>query len=465
MKTGALHTDLYQLTMAAGYFHKGLHEKRISMEMFVRKLPPERRFLVVAGLERALGYLRELRFDEAQIDYLRRIPALRKAMSFEFVEFLRGFRFRGDVWAMPEGTVAFAREPLLRVTGSLLEAQLVETALLSIINTETMVASKAARVVLAAGESAVLDFGTRRTSPEEGVASARSAFLAGFSATSNVEAGFRFDIPVAGTAAHSWIMAHADEHQAFRNYADVFPQHAILLVDTYDTVEGTRRAIEAVGSDLVGVRLDSGDLLTLSRKVRQQLDAAGLEGARIVGSGDLNEHKIAALRAEGAPIDAWGVGTELARSIDAPSLSGVYKLVEDHSAGRPVAKFSRGKASLPGCHQVFRVTRNGVFQRDVIGTTPEFHVDAEPLLEAFLEDGQPTRELPSLTAIRARARDQIAALPSELRDLDPLPDEVRSDQVEISDALERLVAEVRKRDLFFADPEPAKLSVAPQAIG
>ncbi|MEO1233885.1 MAG: nicotinate phosphoribosyltransferase [Myxococcota bacterium] len=450
MTPGVLQTDLYQLTMAAGYFHKGLHEKRISMEMFVRRLPPARRFLVVAGLERVLGYLRDLRFDEAQIDYLRRVPALRRAMSFEFVEFLRDFRFRGDVWAMPEGTVAFAREPLLRVTGTLLEAQLVETALLSIVNTETMAASKAARVVLAAGPTQVFDFGTRRTSPEEGVATARSAFVAGFDATSNVEAGFRFGLPVAGTAAHSWTMAHADETTAFRNYAEVFPDHAILLVDTYDTIEGTRRAIEAVGDGLVGVRLDSGDLLELSHAVRAQLDNAGLQPAKIVGSGDLNEHKIKALRDAGAPIDAWGVGTELARSVDAPSLSGVYKLVEDHSTGRPVAKFSRGKASLPGCHQVFRVTRDGLFHRDVIGTTPEFHVDAEPLLESYMEAGRVRPELPSLSSIRARARAQLAALPAPVLELAPAPDPEAHYLVELSDGLEQLVETVRRRELKLA---------------
>lgn len=444
----ALATDLYQLTMAAGYFHKRLHEKRISMELFVRKVPPERRFLLVAGLDAVIAHLRGLRFDEAQIDYLKRVPPLREALTFDLVEYLRDFRFRGDLWAMPEGTVAFQQEPLLRVTGTLFEAQLVETTLLSIFNTETMVASKAARVVLAAGDTSVLEFGTRRTSPEEAVASARAAYIAGFSATSNVEAGFRHGIPLAGTAAHSWTMAHEREIDAFRNYSDVFPHHAVLLVDTYDTLEGTRRAIEAAGERLSGVRLDSGDLLYLSREARKMLDRAGRNDAIIVASGDLNEHKIAALRAAGAPIDAWGIGTELVRSKDAPSLGGVYKLVEDHDTGRKVAKFSDEKATLPGCHQVFRVRKNGRYVRDVVGTTPEFHVDSEALLELWMKDGQLVRELPSLAAIRRRARAELEALPDTLRVLDPVVEGANPPyEVRVSDGLRALVNEVRSREM------------------
>ncbi|MBX2810817.1 MAG: nicotinate phosphoribosyltransferase [Myxococcales bacterium] len=443
-----LSTDLYQLTMAAGYFHNRMHNKRISMELFVRRIPHKRRFLVVAGLQRALEYLRSIRFDSAHIEYLRRVPSLRGALDFEFVEFLRDFRFRGDVWAMPEGTVAFAMEPLLRVTGTLLEAQLVETTLLSIINTETMIASKAARVVLAAEDTQVLEFGSRRTSPGEAITSARAAFIAGFAATSNVEAGFQHDIPLAGTAAHSWIMAHESEQQAFQNFATVFPDHAIMLVDTYDTLEGTRRAIEAVGTKLQAVRLDSGNLLDLSIKVRKLLDEHDLAHTQIIASGDLNEHKIAELRSQGAPIDAWGVGTELVRSKDAPSLGGVYKLVEDHDTGRSVAKFSRDKATLPGCHQVFRIKKKHAFVRDIVGTTPEFHIDATPLLEEWMMSGKVTRELPSLANIRRRARNQIRALPQEVKLLAPLQsEEAPPYEVRISDALQALIERVRTREV------------------
>ncbi len=446
-----LATDQYQLTMAAGYFHRGMHEKRVSMELFVRRLPAERRFLLTAGLETALEHLRQLRFDESQIDYLKRVPALQRPLDFDLIEYLRDFRFRGDVWAMPEGTVAFAQEPLLRVTGSLFEAQLVETILLSIFNTETMIASKAARVVIAAGlDAQILEFGTRRTSPDEAVASARAAYLAGFSATSNVEAGYRYGIPLAGTAAHAWTMAHEDETEAFRAYADVFPDHSILLVDTYDTLEGTKNALTAAKDRLAGVRLDSGDLLDLSKKVRAMLDAAGRPDALIVGSGDLNEHRIAALRAAGAPIGAWGIGTELVRAKDAPSLGGVYKLVEDHDSGRKIAKYSDEKVTLPGVHQVFRVKRDGKFVRDVLGTLPEFHVDADPLLVPWMEGGRLVQELPSLAALRARAREQIASLPDVVRSLDP--SDAAPYEVRLSNALEELAETVRARHVRSKTP-------------
>ncbi len=440
----ALHTDLYQLTMAAGYFHHGMHQKRVSMELFVRKLPSHRRFLVSAGLNRVVDSLRSLRFTEAQIDYLRQVPSLRKAMSLEFSEYLKDFRFRGDLWAMKEGTVVFEQEPLLRITGNLVEAQLVETLLLSIVNTETAVASKAARIVLAAQGDSVLEFGTRRTSPEEAVASARAAYLAGFAATSNVEAGFRYDMPISGTAAHSWTMAHESEQQAFENYVDTFGNNSLLLVDTYDTLEGTRRAIEAAGDQLKGVRLDSGDLLELSISVRKLLDEAGLKDAIIVASGDLNEYRIKELKAQGAQIDYWGVGTELARCKDAPSLGGVYKLVYDHELDRPVAKLSSGKQTLPGCHQVYRVQRDGQFCEDVIGHDKEFHVNAEPLLTQFLKEGELCQKVPSLAQSRAHARAQLAALPKDIVAIE-LDKPLQNYPVRISSGLETTIQTVQKR--------------------
>lgn len=437
-------TDLYQLTMAAGYFRHGLHDKRVSFELFVRRLPDHRRYLVMAGLETVLDYLRELRFTEAQIAYLREVPALRGAMSHELVEYLRDFRFQGDVWAMPEGTVCFAKEPLLRITGTLLETQLVETFLLSAINTETGVASKAARIVRSAGAAQVLEFGSRRTSPDEAVLSARAAYVAGFAATSNVEAGYRYDVPVAGTAAHSWTMSHASEEEAFAHYADAFPKHTYLLVDTYDTLEGTRRAISSAGARLRGVRLDSGDLLALSRSVRQLLDEAGLKETVIIASGDLEEHRIAELRRQGAPIDVYGVGTELVRPSDSPTIGGVYKLVYDHSADRPVAKLSAGKETLPGLHQVYRVKRHGKSERDVVGTLAEFHVDAEPLLVQWLEQGKLVRPLPSLAQIRGTAKRELDALPTSLHAITPAKGEEEY-EVTISDGLKSLIGEVRRQ--------------------
>lgn len=439
----ALMVDLYQLTMAAGYFKHGLHQKRVSFELFFRRMPKARRFMVAAGLDTCLRYLRNLRFTEAQIEYLTEVPALREGMSFEFVEFLRDFRFRGDVWAMPEGTVCFANEPMLRVTGSLLEAQLVETFLLSAINTETVVASKAARIVLAANGGSCLEFGTRRTSPEEAVASARAAYLAGFTATSNVEAGYRYDIPIAGTAAHSWTMSHGSEREAFEHYVDAFPKHSVLLVDTYDTVEGIKRAIEVAGSQLKGVRLDSGDLLELSKAGRKLLDEAGLQDAVIVASGDLNEHKIDRLVKAGAPIDIFGVGTELVRSVDHPSLGGVYKIVYDHDEDRPVSKLSQGKATLPGLHQVYRQVKHGTATQDVIGTLKEFHVDSIPLLVEWMRDGRLTKELPTLSAVRARCREQVALLPETCRRIE---DGEPSYSVTLSHGLEELQEEVEERE-------------------
>jgi nicotinate phosphoribosyltransferase len=435
-------TDLYQLTMAAGYFHHQVHHKRVSFELFIRKLPNERRYLVFAGLERVIEYLRELRFSESQIAYLRQMPGLRSAMSFDLVEYLRDFRFRGDVWAMPEGTICFANEPLVRVTGTLLEAQLVETFLLSAINTETMIASKAARIVRAADGKQVIEFGTRRTSPDEAVSSARAAFIAGFSGTSNVEAGHRWDIPVLGTAAHSWTMSHESELEAFSRYVDAFPDNAILLVDTYDTIEGTKNAIRAAGQKLKGVRLDSGDLLKLSFAVRALLDDAGLQRASIVASGDLNEYKIRDLLAARAPIDQFGVGTDLVRSRDCPTLGGVYKLVYDHTADRPVAKFSQSKATLPGIHQVFRRVRHERAVEDIVGLADEFHVDSAPLLAAWMEGGKLVRELPSLSRIRAITREEMGRLPDEVHRLEEAADD-QPYPVHISDALKSLIEQVR----------------------
>ena len=301
----ALRTDLYQLTMAAGYFHRGLTDGIATCEMFVRRLPRRRRYLLAMGLSRALQYLTELRFTEEEVAFLGTVPALRDAMTPAFAAYLRDLRFTGDVWAIPEGTAVFAGEPLVRVRAPIVEAQIVETFLLSAINHATLVASKAARVVHAAGSSGsppadVMEFGTRRTHPDAAVDAARAAYCAGFVGTSNVEAGLRWGVPVMGTAAHMWTMAHPSEEEAFAGYVATFPSASILLIDTYDTLRGARRAAAVAGDKLKGVRLDSGDLLALSRAVRIILDEHGCHSARIVASGDLNEHRIAELRAASA---------------------------------------------------------------------------------------------------------------------------------------------------------------------
>lgn len=427
----ALLTDLYQLTMAAGYFHCGMASTTATCEMFVRRLPRHRRYMVAMGIERVLTYLEQLRFTDEEIAYLASVPAMKDAMTPEFQRFLRELRFTGDVFALPEGTVVFANEPFVRVRAPIIEAQLIETFVLSAINHATMVASKAARVVRAAGGAAVVEFGTRRTHPEAAVDAALVAYAAGCEGTSNLEAGRRYGIPVVGTAAHMWTMAHASEESAFEDYVRVFPNASILLIDTYDTVRGAERAVQAAREKLKGVRLDSGDLNALSHAVRAVLDGAGLTKAQIVASGDLNEYRITELRRAGAPIDVYGVGTDLVTSLDAPSLGGVYKLVElgQGSEAVPIAKFSEGKGTYPGNHQVFRWRdKGGELRRDVLALHDESPSDLEspddaegevsPLLVPALRGGARVAPPEGLDVIRARVRRELAGLPEHLHNLD-----------------------------------------------
>ncbi len=447
----ALQTDLYQLTMAAGYFARGMTGSTATCELFVRRLPRHRRFLLAMGLERALRYLEGLRFTEDEIAFLCTVPSIRDAMTPAFADFLRALRFTGDVWAVPEGTVVFAGEPLVRVRAPIVEAQLVETFLLSAVNHATVVASKAARVVLAAGDRDVIEFGSRRTHPDAAVDAARAAYCAGFVGTSNVDAGLRFGVPVMGTAAHMWTMAHASEISAFEGYVATFPNASTLLIDTYDTLRGARRAAEVARERLRGVRLDSGDLLTLSRAVRAILDEHGCAQARIVASGDLNEHRIAELRAAGAPIDTYGVGTDVVTSIDAPALGGVYKLVELEREGvaRPIAKFSEGKATLPGAHQVHRSYAGGLLARDVIALADEPRApdaeSAEALLVPVMLEGARVAPAEAAADIRARALRSLATLPSELTRIDEPTSSWAGFMPETSPRLAALLQHVRAR--------------------
>lgn len=422
----ALRTDLYQLTMAAGYFHGGLSAPVATFEMFVRRLPHERRYLLAMGLERVLEYLERLRFTEEELAYLATVPALREAMTPAFMSFLRQLRFTGDVDAVPEGTAVFAQEPLVRIRAPLIEAQLIETFLLSALNHATLIASKAARIVHAAGDAQVVEFGTRRTHPAAAIDAARAAYGAGMVGTSNVEAGLRYGIPVMGTMAHSWVMAHPSEEAAFDDYIKTFPSTAVLLIDTYDTLRGARRAALAAQGRLQGVRLDSGDLAVLAREVRRILDDHGCRDARIVASGDLDEYSIAALRAAGAPIDIYGVGTKLVASTDAPALGGVYKLValEHDGVVSPVAKYSEGKVMLPGAHQVYRYRGpDGRLAGDVLALVEERPEDlapgpgaiaVEPLLGEVMRGGKRIRPPEALKLIQDRVRRELAALPPEL---------------------------------------------------
>ncbi len=442
-----LATDLYQLTMAAAYHDNGRGE-RASFEMFARKLPEGRSYVIVAGLEQALDYLRRLSFSAEEVEYLRGLPAF-KHVSPKFFDYLRDLRFTGDVWAAHEGTVAFAGEPLLRVTAPLIEAQIVETYLLSTINFQTLIASKAARIVEAAQGRGIVEFGTRRAHGfEAGVYAARAAFIGGCVGTSNVETGKRFGIPVYGTAAHSFTMAFDREIDAFRAYFKVFPESSTLLLDTYDTIGAARLATE-FGPKLRGVRLDSGDLVDLSKRVRAILDEAGMRRTKIFASGDLNEFKIAELIAAGAPIDLFGVGTDLSTSRDAPALGGVYKLVEIESGGRitPKIKLSLDKATYPYRKQVWRETASdGLFAGDVIGRADETDLPGEPLLEPVMRGGEILTALPNLREAQERARRQLARLPEPHRRLiDAKPYPVRySDKLEQNRIAMQKELEMRK---------------------
>ena len=417
-REAGLLTDLYELTMAAGYLQTGFNPPAV-FELFIRELPPDRGYLVAAGLEQALTYLQALHFDEEGVEFLRRHPSFAQ-VSPSFFDWLRGFRFSGQVWAVPEGTVVFAEEPILRVEAPIAEAQVVETYLLSTLTYQTMVATKSARVAEAAGSRRVVDFGSRRAhGPQAGLLAARAAYVGGCAGTSNVLAGKLMGIPLVGTAAHSWTMAFGDEEHAFAAYHRVFPESTILLVDTYDTLAGTRRAAAVAGKKLKGVRLDSGDLAALSRRVREILDEAGLTAARIVASGDLNEYRIADLLAAGAPIDLFGVGTDLVTSRDAPALGGVYKLVAVQRGGRwqPCHKHSPGKATYPWPKQVFRRSDGaGRFVEDLIARADEEH-PGRPLLRPMMRNGRLIEPLPSLEEIRNRARDEVSSLEEGVRRL------------------------------------------------
>ncbi len=435
-------TDLYELTMAAGYVQTRF-EASATFELFVRSLPARRSFLVVAGLEQALDFLEHVRFTAQEIDYLRQHPAFRH-VGPEFFEYLSGFRFSGDVWGMPEGTLGFPGEPLLRVTAPIAEAQIVETFLLAAINFQTMIASKASRVVTAAQGLPVIEFGTRRAHGiESGVLAARASYIGGCQGTSNVFAGERFGIPTFGTLAHSWIMAHESEEEAFHKFLSVFPEHAILLVDTYDVRTAVERII-AMGRKPRGVRLDSGDVVADSRWVRQRLDEVGWRDVQVFASGDLDEDRIEELLRRGARIDGFGVGTALATSADAPTLGVIYKLVELDRGGavHNAAKFSDEKITYPGRKQVFRFhDPSGRFDYDVIALEDEEFPGGRRLLECVMHGGKRVCPSPSLEEVRRHCVVGLGRLPEAVRRLQG----AASYLVRYSARLESLLAEVRQR--------------------
>jgi len=413
--------DQYEITMARSFHRLGMNEPSV-FELFVRKLPPNRDWLVVCGLGPTLRLIRELRFGPREREYLATIGC-----GDELIDYLEDLRFSGDVDAMPEGTIAFPNEPLVRVTAPRIEAQLLETLLLNQINFQTMIATKAARVVLAAngdGDS-VVDFSPRRDhGTDAAMKVARATAIAGLGGTSNVAAAMRYGLLPVGTMAHSYVLSFETEQEAFECFLRENPGNAVLLVDTYDTLEGVRRAIaasERTGVPLNGIRLDSGDLAELARESRKLLDEAGLRDTRIVGSGDLEEHKIAELCRAGVPIDIWGVGTELGTSRDSPVVNGVYKIVADlrGEAWRGVAKRSAAKQTLPGAKQVFRRAEHGTMVEDVVALAEE-ELDGEPLLVPAMRAGEIVLS-ETLEEMRARTARSLASLPVALRSKGPKP--------------------------------------------
>ena len=417
---GPLFTDLYELTMAAAYFERDM-DAEATFSLFVRPVRPPavRGYFVAAGLAEALQALVDFRFKTEDIDYLRS----QGLFSQSFINFLGDLRFTGDVCALPEGTLCFANEPFLEVTAPLIQAQLLETYLINAIGLPSMIASKAARCVTAAQGRPLIDFSLRRTQGiYAGMQVARSAYMVGFAGTSNVLAGQQYGIPISGTMAHSYISAFESEAQAFRAYADQFPNSAIFLIDTYDTLTGARNAVKVAremkqrGRRLKGVRLDSGDMVGLSRQVRHILDEAGLSEVKIFASSSFDEEKIARVLAAGAAIDAFGVGTKMGVSADAPYLDMVYKLV--HLGDRNIRKLSPGKVNLAGRKQVFRqIDNNGSYLGDTIAVRDESVPGSRPLLEPVMHAGRLTASAPALNEIRGRFAKTFGHLPQRYKDL------------------------------------------------
>jgi nicotinate phosphoribosyltransferase len=411
-------TDLYELTMAAGYLQTGF-DARATFELFARHLPARRNYLVAAGLEQALEFLENVSFTPDEIDYLRKHPMFR-SIRREFFDYLAEFRFTGDVWAMPEGTLVFPGEPLLRVTASIIEGQIMETYLLAMLSYQTMIASKAARVVTAAQGRQIVDFGARRAHGiQASLLAARAASIGGCLGTSNVLAGQQFGMNTYGTQAHSWVMAHETEPEAFQKFLDVFPEGSVLLIDTYDVRKAVREIV-AGGRKPAGVRLDSGDLVKDSLWVRRELDRAGWTDVKVFASGDLDEFKIAKLVTQGAAIDSFGVGTALATPGDAPHLNMIYKLVEVERGGkvREAAKFSHAKATYPGRKQVFRrLAANGELAGDTIALADEPPNGNEPLLIEVMRSGRRLAKPEPIAALRDRCIANLARLPKRYRQI------------------------------------------------
>ena len=435
--TSPLTTDLYELNMIQAYLDRG-EDKEAVFEFFVRRLPPRRGFMLAAGLEDALAYLETLAFSPAEIDWLKGTKRFRGNL----IDFLAGFRFTGDVHAIPEGTVCFPSEPLLRITAPLPQAQLVETRLINILHYQTLIASKAARMVLAAPGKIFSDFGLRTAhGAEAGLFSARASYVAGFAGAANVLAGERYGVPIVGTMAHSFVQVHDNEEQAFADFARARPEGVILLIDTYDTEGGARKVVDlapklkAEGISIRGVRIDSGDLIAHARKVRQILDAGGLREVIILVSGGITEDVLQDMMKVGAPIDGFGIGVNLAASVDVPAFDCAYKLQE--YAGKPKRKLSEGKATWPGRKQVWRAyDAQGRMAGDILSIESDTQ-QGEALVVPVMRGGKRVTSAETLAAIRARAARELARLPEPLRRLQ----QGAGYPVTVAEALKTLAAE------------------------
>jgi nicotinate phosphoribosyltransferase len=414
----ALLTDLYQLTMAQAYFDSH-HSGIATFSLFIRAYPPDRGYFVAAGLQDVLEFLETFHVTEGGLRYLKSTGLF----TDSFLDFLGALKFTGDVWALPEGTVFFKDEPIVEVTAPIIEAQIVETFIINQINLQSMIATKAARCIHAAEGRAVVDFALRRTQgTDAGMKVARASYLAGFAGTSNVHAGQVYGIPVVGTMAHSFVSSFPDETEAFRAFVRSFPKNSTLLIDTYDTIAGARKAAEigrelgARGERLSGVRIDSGDLPGLARQVRRILDDAGLTETKIIGSGGLDEYDLAEFSVRSVPYDSYGVGTRMGVSADQPWLDIAYKLVE--FAGRPVLKLSSGKESWPGKKQLYRsYDRRGAFEKDLIALRDEVIENAQPLLCNVMANGKRTAISPRLQAVRSHFENEFRRLPDAFKSI------------------------------------------------
>jgi nicotinate phosphoribosyltransferase len=439
-RDNVLLTDLYELTMCASYFDNKI-DTLATFDLFIRHFPRNRSYFIACGLKDILTYLENLKFSEEQIRFLKSKGIFKN----DFLNYLRRLRFTGDVWAIPEGTVFFPNEPVLRITAPIIEAQLVETYLLNSINLQTTIATKASRVVLAAKDKPVVDFSLRRTQGEDaGMKVARASYIAGCIGTSNVLAGMEYNIPVYGTMAHSFVMAFHKEEESFLAYTKTFPNNSILLVDTYNTMKGVKKAIhvakelEKRGYRLKAVRLDSGNLVLLSRNVRKVLDESGLKYVKIFASGNLDEYKIENLLKKGALIDAFGVGTAMGVSKDAPYCDVIYKLsgLGDKKKILPTMKLSKGKVTYPGKKQIYRIIdKKGKYVKDILGLEGE-KIKGKRLLIKVMQKGKIIYNIPEIESIRKRTLENLSRLPEKYKCLR----NAERFNVEISPQLERLTS-------------------------